>query len=143
MAAYTGSVIVANQIGRFDEAVTIVGKAAWTSTITNADTFTISNFFPRGKKLEIIDVTIYGTVPDTNATPTTSLKAGVTGDDDAFLAATVSTAKGQLLLKGTGASIGETITGATDVIITTGGTVATGAASGAFFISVTVKEVAK
>lgn len=142
MTAFTGSVIVSNQIGRFDEAVQIVGKASFAVTITNADTFTFANFFPRGKKLEIIDVTIYGTPLDSNASPTLTVKAGVTGDDDAFLVPTGHLTK-QMHIKGNGASIGDTITDATDVVITTGGTLGTGAASGDIFISVICKEVTK
>ena len=142
MAAYTGTILVSSNFGTNDQVFPVLGKASWTATATAADTFTYSLILPKGIALEIVDFDVFGTQPDSNATPTTSVMAGVSGDTDAFLAATVSKQVNQFHFKGTGASIGASLTGATDIVVTFGGTMATGVATGDVFVKLIAKRVA-
>lgn len=143
MTAYTGEVLSTTGFSRQDDISTVLCKVSWTAALTTADTLTIADAIPEGKKLLIDDVEIYGTQPDAHATPTLGLKAGVNGDDDAFLAATVITAKEQLLLKGTGASIGTTIEDKTDIVLTPTANPATNVTSGDFYVKLTGRSQMK
>ena len=141
MTDYTGSWLTKPRLGRQDVAEVAVGKISWTSALASADTLTIADLVPFGQKMIVDGIRIFGTIPDTNATQTTALKAGVTGDDDAFLAATVTNQRQQLQLFGTGASIGVTeIEGVKDLIITVTANAATGVASGDLFVEVTYRS---
>jgi hypothetical protein len=142
MAAYTGTILVSSNFGTDDQAFPVLGKASWTATSTATDTFTYSLILPKGLTLKVVDFEVYGTQPDSNATPTTSVMAGVNGDTDAFLAATVSKQVNQFHFKGTGASIGTTLSGATNIVVTFGGTMATGVATGDVFVKLIAKRVA-
>ena len=141
MTDYTGSWLTKPRLGRQDVTEVAVGKISWTSALASADTLTIADLVPFGQKMIVDGIRIFGTIPDTNATQTTALKAGITGDDDAFLAATVTNQRQQLQLFGTGASIGVTeIEGVKDLIITVTANAATGVASGDLFVEVTYRS---
>lgn len=141
MTAYTGSWLVKPRLGRQDETVLAVGKISWSgAALASGDTLTIADFLKTGESAIVESVRIFGTIPDSHATQTSGFKAGVTGDDDAFLAATVINQRTQLHLIGTGASIGGTaLSGAVDFIITLTANAATGVTSGDIFVEVQLR----
>lgn len=141
MTANTGSWLVAPRLGRADQSVEVIGSIAWSGgAIASGDTFTIAGLTGLGESIIVEDFELYGTIPDTNATQTTGFKAGVTGDDDAFLAALVINQRGQLFLKGTGDSIGGTAIGESkDLVVTATANAATGVTSGTLYVKLTVR----
>jgi len=141
MAAYTGTWLKKPRTGRQDANETAIGKVSWTAALTTADTLTIANLVPFDENVIVDEVIIYGTLPDTNATPTTAFKAGTAADDDAFLVSTVVAPKSQVNLRGNGAAIASTvITGAADLIITPTANAATAATTGDLWVVVTFRQ---
>lgn len=142
MTVFTGTWLKKPRTGRQDTNEEVIGKVSWSgAALTTADTLVIANLVPFGEKVIVDSFTLYGTIPDTNATQTTGFKAGVTGDDDAFLVPTVINQRAQLNLRGNGASIaGEPLTGALDLIITPTANAATGVTSGDLWVVLSVRQ---
>jgi hypothetical protein len=142
MTAFTGSWLTKPRLGRQDTTELAIGKVSWSGgALASGDTLTIAGLIPFGENAIIDSVTLFGTIPDTNATQTTGFKIGVTGDDDVFLAATVINQRAQLNLKGTGASIGgAALEGLLDLIITVTANAATGVTSGDLWVEVLYRQ---
>lgn len=142
MTAYTGSWLVAPRLGRPDTTQVVLAKISWSgAALASGDTLTVADLTKLGETIIAEDVELFGTLPDTNATQTSGFKVGVTGDDDAFLAAIVINQRGQLFLKGTGASVGVgTIGESKDLIVTVTANAATGVTSGDVFVKLTIRS---
>jgi hypothetical protein len=142
MTTYTGSWLTKPRLGRQDTLEIAVGKVTWSGApLANNNTLIIPDLIPFGEKMIVDSLTLYGTIPDTNATQTSALKIGVTGNDDAFLAPTVINQRMQLRIMGTGNSIGgAALTGKKDLIITMTANAATGVNSGSFWVQVLYRQ---
>lgn len=143
MAAYEGSTIKSTNWSDRGKVLAFTGKVAWSSALDAADTLTIPDFNKDGTPIKAVKFTLYGSVGEVNATPTLSIKAGVTGDDDCLLPTTVfnaSAATRQVIMMGTGDALNgttATITGK-DLIITVVGapTTTTGVTTGTWYVEV-------
>jgi hypothetical protein len=135
MTAYTGSVVRSTKFGRQTQLEALV-KVSWSANLAAADTLTIADVIPEGQKLGDYDFELFGTVGDSNATPTLAVKVGTETDDDAFIPATVIKQTTQTFLKGTGAAIntaGASTTDDRDIVITVTANAATGVSSGTWY----------
>jgi hypothetical protein len=109
MAAYTGSIVGTNALGRPGELSVVTGKFTFSAaTLATTDTFTAELFTQNGVEVpvEILGFEIFSTV----ATPA-SLIASVGNSDDAdgFMIATGFTQTLQMVRHGNGALIGTRI----------------------------------
>lgn len=139
MPAYTGTNLIPNppkwQAGL---QYTAIGSYTLGTTITNADTITWSNILPPlDNRVRILGFRLHGQELDTNASPTLAIVVGTTTDTDGYLASkTAGDATGQMQFFGDGAYIGTRQADSRDIVLTTSGTLGTGAASGTVWISV-------
>lgn len=143
MAAYEGSITKKTTWSDRGKVLKFKGKVAWSSALASADTLTIADFNKDGTPIGPVSFALYGTPGDVNATPTLAIKAGVTGDDDCFLPATVfnaSAATRQVIVMGTGDAVNgttSTITGKDLIItVTANPTTTTGVTTGTWYVEV-------
>lgn len=143
MADYTGSIIKKTNWGKRGQVEEFKGKVSWTNALAQNDTLTIPDFNKDGAPISGIAFTLYGNSGDVNANPTLAIKAGVTGDDDAFLPATVfniAAATRQVVMFGTGDAVNgttDTITGRDLIItVTANPTTTTGVTTGTWYVKV-------
>lgn len=124
---YTTTILTPTTPWKTGETYTVKAQTVVSGTITNTDTFTISDILPAGWK-NVVSVRHYGGEYDTNASPTTTITIGDGTDPDGWLTAKTAgvTATGisQIILEGDGALIGTAVDD-TDLVVTLGGTVAT------------------
>lgn len=140
MTAYTGSIVVAPKNGGLGDQHQVVGKITLGATVVSGDTWTISGLLGNGEK-KIVSYSEYGQELDTNASPTLTMITGTETDDNGFLTSIVAGGAGaQLNYGGNGALIG-TVTSDSDLVITTAGTLGTGAATGDRFYVITLEGV--
>lgn len=140
MATYTTTLLKPNTPWKTGETYTVKAKTTISgSAVGTGETFTISGLLPPGNKT-ISAVRHYGAEYDTNASPTATIVVGISGTTNGFItsktAGVTATGISQISLEGDGTLIGTNVT-ATDVVVTIGGTVATGATSGDVFTEVT------
>lgn len=119
-----------------------IGKVTFTGTATTGDTGTIAGMIPADNGVIVTGVTVHGDKLDAHETAATAtLIVGDGTDTDAYLTGGLAGRDGpaadQLVIKGNGTLIGSGTTPAsTDVVITLGGTVATGASGGELYVEV-------
>lgn len=142
MTDFTGSWLVKPKMGRQDTQIRAIGKISWSGAALEInDRLNIINLIPFGEKVIVDSFRMFGTIPDTNATQTIGFRAGVTGDDDAFLTPTVINQRTQLNLSGNGASIGgAAIEGSKDLVITVTANAGTGVTSGDVFVELLLRQ---
>ena len=142
MADITGSVVIGSQFGEQDASSTVLGKFDFSAALATVDTYTIPNFFPRGKKLFIESFEAYGDVFDTNETKTLAISVGNSDDPDGLLTSTVLnyTQKG-VVICGDGAFVGgDALVDNTDLTLTVTANPATGATSGTLYFRVVARD---
>ena len=114
------------------------GKATIGTGVVTADTWTFENMLPNINVL-IVGGRISGQEFDTDATPTATVIIGDGTDTDGYLTSkTAGTAQtnGQYYAEFDGALLGGSAQASVDLVVTLGGTVATAASSGDFFLEV-------
>lgn len=109
---------------------TIGAYWAVNDTLETGDTFTATNILP-AQKVKVIGGRVLGKEADTNASPTGTLIAGDGTDTDGYIAScTWGGAESQFNKGFDGAIVGTTTAASRNLVLTLGGTVATGAANG-------------
>jgi|NOAtaT_5_FD_contig_21_7934754_length_511_multi_3_in_0_out_0_1 hypothetical protein len=113
----------------------VVGSVTWGSTLASADTFTFTNLLP-ANPVEPIAVSIWGSEPDTNASPTATLVFGNSDSANGYLTSkTAGGAVQQYRVDGDGALLGTLVSNRT-LIGLLGGTMGTGSAAGTLYVKV-------
>jgi hypothetical protein len=134
MAALTGTNLVSQKWKEGDVQV-FKGKHTIATTLASADTITWTNALPNMGGVTVLDVLVDGVPMDKHGSPTGTFILGTTTDTNGLIiAGAASLAVPQT---GAGAQIGAVVTD-TDIILTLGGTVATGGADGDGDVYVTV-----
>lgn len=113
-------------------------KHTLAGAVASADTFTFQNMLP-SNKVQPMTGTLHGVTFDTNATPTGTVVVGDGTDVDGYLVSKTSgTTKAENVDTETfhfdGALMGGANPAGRDIVVTAGGTVATAAAAGDFFV---------
>lgn len=136
--ARTGTITLAPKWAAGQE-FTAIGSYAWPDSVVTGDTVTWNDLFPAGG-VTVLDVSLVSVELDTNATPTATAVVGDGSDTDAFILSFIpgvnTTGNTKIIAPGDGALIGTTLSAATDVVLTIGGTVATAASSGTTWVKV-------
>ena len=138
--ANTGTLLVAPRWIEGQICVSL-GKVTFAGTLTTGDTGTIAGMLPASNGYTLLETTVWGDPFDTNATPTATIVVGDGTTTNLYLAsktASGSTSPGQMRFIGDGTGIGTGVTAASpDVVITAGGTVATGKSGAVGWVSCT------
>jgi hypothetical protein len=125
MAAYTGTLLGTNSLGRPGDLGVVRGRFTFAAaTLVTADTFSIDLFTQNGIEVpvEVLGVT----VSSSTTTPASlTMRVGNSGVNDGFMIATGMTGTGQLVRKGQGSLVGTRVLNKT---VTMGVTVDAGAA---------------
>ena len=134
-----------------DHAMTLTGSPLWTpgqtytvgaywtinDTLETGDTFTASSILP-SQKVTIVGGRVYGKEADTNASATGTIIVGDGTDTDGYLASQVwGGAESTFDAPFNGALMGTESAAGRNIVLTLGGTVATGATSGRIGVEVT------
>lgn len=140
MTAYTGTIVIGPTNGGLGDDHTVRGSYTIGAGVVTGDTFTFTGLLGKGDK-KIVGFRIFGAEFDTNASPTATIIVGSENDTNGLLESIVAGGAGaQLAYSGNGQLIG-TITSDENVIVTLGGTVATAASSGTFFVELVLRGV--
>lgn len=142
MTDFLGTWLVKPKLGSQDVQVRAVGRIAWTGgALANTDTLNIAGLIPFGERAIIDSVRVFGTNPDSNATPAFAMQIGVTGDTDAFLGSTVVSRGVQFALNGIGEFVaGAPLEGDKALILTVTASPTTGVTSGTVFVEVVLRQ---
>jgi hypothetical protein len=125
MAAYTGTLLGTNELGRPGDLALVRGKFTFAAaTLVGADTFSIDMFTQNGIEVpvQILGFRIFSS---TTTPASLVMRVGNAGDNDGFMIATGMTATGQLVRSGSGDLVGTRVSNKT---VTMGVTVDAGAA---------------
>jgi len=138
MADITGAVVINDEFGVQGMERRVLGSFTFSAALVTTDTYTIANLFPVDLTYKVKSFKLWGTIMDTNATPTLAVSVGNSDDADGYLAATVIDGiQDNAVIGGTGAFIGDD-TGVKnkDLTMTVTADPATGATSGTWFFEV-------
>jgi hypothetical protein len=138
MADITGSVVISDEFGVQGMERRVLGKFDFAAALVDTDTYTIANLFPNDLTYKVKSFKLWGTVMDTNESPTLAVSVGNSDDADGYLAATVMDGiQDNAVIGGTGDFIGadEGVQN-TDLTMTVTADPATGATSGTWYFEI-------
>jgi hypothetical protein len=137
--ARTGTILLAPK-WRAGETFTAIGKYTWPDSVVTADTITWAGLFPAGG-VTVVDAKLTSVELDTNASPSATVIVGTVADDNglikSFIGGVNTTGNTQINANANGDLLATSLSAATDVVLTVGGTVATAASAGDTFVYVT------